>query len=407
MKLFTRLFLLVCCLDLHAQQTFPVAAPSDQRPGLFAFTNATIYIDYKTHLDGATLLVRDGKVEACGLNVVVPKDAVVSDCSGKTIYPAFIDLYATGYGLPALPAGRTGGPQQRAPQPEPGRKGAYAWNEALKPEFSAAKVFAADTKTAEELRKLGFGAVLTHQPDGISRGTGALVSLAGGAEQKSVLSTAASHHLSFRKGTSTQSYPFSLMGCIALLRQTYLDGQWYKTDGIREERNLSLDAWNTVQTLPQIFEASDKLDILRIARIGKEFNVNYLVKTGGDEYQRLDAVKATGQTLIVPLNFPENYDVKDPFDALDISLKDMKHWELAPANPGRLAAAGIPFALTTDGLKDKKSFWDNLRKAIEYGLSEEAALKSLTFHPATFLGMYALPAMRGGSGISIVSLEPG
>nr|MBP6825117.1 amidohydrolase family protein [Saprospiraceae bacterium] len=45
--------------------------------------------------------------------------------------------------------------------------------------------------------------------------------------------------------------------------------------------------------------------------------------------------------------------------------------------------------------------------AIEYGLSEEAALKALTFHPATFLGMYALPAMRGGSGIAIGSLEPG
>lgn len=72
------------------------------------------------------------------------------------------------------------------------------------------------------------------------------------------------------------------MGCIALLRQTYLDGQWYKTDGIKEEKEISLDAWNTVQALPQIFEASDKLDILRIARIGKEFNVNYLVKTGGD-----------------------------------------------------------------------------------------------------------------------------
>ena len=47
-----------------AQQTFPTPAPSDERTGLHAFTNATIYIDYKTRLEGATLLIRDGKVVA-------------------------------------------------------------------------------------------------------------------------------------------------------------------------------------------------------------------------------------------------------------------------------------------------------------------------------------------------------
>ncbi|MBK7938868.1 MAG: amidohydrolase [Lewinellaceae bacterium] len=407
--------LITFCLFLTAisgfsQVTSPTAAPSDERPGLFAFTNATIYIDYKTRIDGATLLIRDGKIVACGLNVVVPKEAVATDCTGKTIYPAFIDLYATGYGLPALPTRQAGqaGPGQRG-QTDSGKKGAFAWNEALKPEFAAAGVFSPDTKAAEEWRKLGFGALLTHQADGISRGTGALVSLAGDPEHETILSLTASHHLSFRKGTSNQSYPTSLMGCIALIRQTYLDGQWYKTEGYKEERNLSLEAWNTALGLPQVFEASDKLDVLRIARIGKEFNVNYLVKTSGDEYQRLDEIKATGQSLIVPLAFPENFEFKDPYEALDIPLKDLKHWELAPSNPARLEAAGIPFAFTMDGLKDKKKFWENLRKTLEYGLSEQAALKALTFNPATFLGVYSPPSTRGGagSGGTIGSLEPG
>jgi len=411
MKICTRLLLLFTLGlffgALHAQQTFPVAAPSDKRPGLFAFTNATIYTDYKTRIEGATLLIRDGKVEACGLNVAVPKDAVVTDCSKKTIYPAFIDIYAAGYGLPAAPTARPGAPGQRGQQTtDSAKKGAFAWNEALKPEFSAADVFSPDTKTAEEWRKLGFGAVLTHQADGISRGTGAFVTLGSGPEQETILSLAASHQMSFRKGSSAQAYPSSLMGCIALIRQTYLDGQWYRTDGYREEKNLSLEAWNAAQGLPQIFEASDKLDILRIARIGKEFNINYLVKTAGDEYQRLDEVKATGQSLIVPLAFPENYDIKDPYEALDISLKDLKHWELAPSNPARLEAAGIPFALTADGLKDKKKFWENLRKAIDYGLTEQTALKALTYNPATFLGMYAPGTTRGG-GNGVGSLEPG
>ncbi len=387
MKLLIRLSLLLGCsllpLFTFAQKTFPIAATSDERPGIFAFTNATIYVDYKTHLDGATLLIRDGRIEACGLQVVVPPDAVVTDCTGKTIYPAFIDLYAAGYGI--TPGQAAGAGQSQQPQPLTSKKGAYAWNEALRPEFSAADAFTVDTKAAEELRKLGFGAVLSHRADGIARGTGVLVDLSDHREHESVLLPIASNHLSFRKGSSTQNYPSSLMGCIALIRQTYLDARWYQTEGRQMEQNLSLDAWLAQQNLPQIFETSDKLDVLRIARIGQEFGVKYLVKTVGDEYQRLDEVRATGQGLIVPLAFPEGYDVRDPYDVMNVSLHDLKHWEMAPSNPGRLEAAGIAFALTTNGLKDKGKFLENLRKAVEYGLSEQMALKALTWQPATFL----------------------
>ncbi|MCK6691078.1 MAG: amidohydrolase family protein [Thermoanaerobaculia bacterium] len=380
---------------LLAQRTFPSSAPSDVRDGAFAFTNATIWVDYKTRIEGATLVVRKGKVEACGQTVTVPKDAVVADCSGKTIYPSFLDIYATGYGLPA-PKAEGQAPAQR-PQEYSNKKGAYAWNEALKPEFHAGDAFSNDPKAADEWRKIGFGALLTHRADGIARGTGVLVALSDEREHEAVLAPRAANYLSFRKGTSTQDYPSSLMGCIALIRQTYLDADWYKTAGYKEEKNNSLEAWNAVQGLPQIFEASDKLDVLRINSIGAEFGKKYLIKTNGDEYQRIAEIKAGGAALIVPLNFPEASDVNDPYDAVNISLKDLKHWEMAPANPARLAAAGIPFAFTASDLRDKKSFLENLRKAVEYGLSEENALKALTEQPARLINAYD----------QLGSLEPG
>lgn len=372
---------------LFAQQTFPIAAPSDERTGLHAFTNATIYTDYKTSADKATLLIKDGKVVAVGTNVTIPKEAAVHDCSGKTIYPAFIDLYAAGYGLPAAPAATPGGGGFRQ-QPLTSKKGAYAWNEALHPEYNAAEVLSNDAKASEEYRKIGFGAVLTHQADGISRGTGALVTLGDEREHKQILLEKAAHFMSFRKGSSTQNNPASLMGCIALIRQTYLDGQWYKLEGYKQEKNLSLEAWNNLLSLPQIFESTEKLDQLRIARIGQEFGVKYIVKSAGDDYQRLQEIVATGQSLIVPLHFPEGFDLRDPYNALNVSLRDLKHWELAPSNPARLHAAGVNFALTANGLKEKNKFWENLRKAIEYGLSEEAVLKALTYNPAGFIGAY-------------------
>ncbi len=398
MNFFARILSLALCLlslALSAQKTYPPTAPSDTRDGAYAFTNAIIWVDYKTRIEGATLVIRKGKIEACGQNAVVPKDAVVTDCSGKTIYPSFLDIYAAGYGLPA-PKAEGAAPAQR-PQEYSNKKGAYAWNEALKPEFNAGETFATDQKAAEEWRKAGFGALLTHRPDGIARGTGAMIVLSDEREHDMILIPRAVNYLSFRKGTSTQDYPSSLMGCIALIRQTYLDADWYKAAGFKEEKNLSLDAWNAVQGLPQIFEAGDKLDVLRIAAIGQEFGKKYIVKTNGDEYQRLNEIKASGQALIVPLNFPEASDVGDPYDALNVALKDLKHWEMAPSNLARLAAAGIPFALTTEGLKDKKSFWENLRKAVEYGLSEENALKSLTEQPARLVNAYD----------QLGSLEPG
>lgn len=373
--------ILLASLSTDAQVTFPRNGVADQREGLYAFTNATIFQSWNTKLENATLIIRKGKVEAIGVGIPVPQDAVVVDASGKTIYPSFIDLY-TDYGMPEKPAAGPGGGGGRGQQMLSNKDGAFSWNQALKPEYQAFENFKTNDKAASELRKLGFGAVLTHNMDGISRGSSVMVTLGNGNEHEVIVRERVGHHLSFRKGSSTQAYPSSLMGCIALLRQTYLDGQWYKNGGRKEEVNRSLEAWNEQLGLPQFFEVSDKLDLLRAARLGKEFGVSYTIKGNGDEYQRLDDVRATGSPLIVPINFPAAYDVEDPLDAMQVTLAQIKHWELAPTNPARLATAGIPFALTTNGLQKKEEFMANLRKAIENGLSEAEALKALTYTPA-------------------------
>ncbi len=172
------------------------------------------------------------------------------------------------------------------------------------------------------------------------------------------------------------------MGFLALLRQTYLDAAWYPTQRNDDYRDESLEAWIAQQELPQFFDAPGWIQLLRADQLGDEFGVQYVLRGNGDTYQRLDAVAATKASLIVPLTFPDAYDVSDPYDAEHVALQDMTHWELAPTNPGRLAARGISFALTTDGLTKGDDFWKNLRKAIQHGLSEEQALKALTDTPA-------------------------
>ena len=238
------------------------------------------------------------------------------------------------------------------------------------------------------MRDLGFGTVLTHQKDGIARGTGVLVTLANEKENLVLIKEKASAHYSFNKGTSTQSYPSSMMGDIALLRQTYLDAQWYKSKPAKEGVNLSLQAWNDNQSLPQIFEANDKWNDLRANRIANEFGVQYIIKGGGNEYQRIDDIAATKAAFILPLNYPQAMDVEDPNDARFISLADMKNWELAPTNPAAFEKANITFCLTTADLRDIKQFTANLRKAFDYGLTEAKALEALTKTPAILLNVY-------------------
>ena len=78
----------------------------------------------------------------------------------------------------------------------------------------------------------------------------------------------------------------------------------------------------------------------------------------------------------------------DPLDAEKVSLSDMKHWELAPTNPGALEKNNINFALTSSGVKKKADFMANIRKAIKHGLSESKALAStVTTTPAAMLNM--------------------
>ncbi|HXB93196.1 MAG TPA: amidohydrolase family protein, partial [Puia sp.] len=379
-----------------AQTTFPVNGVADPREKCYAFTHATLVRDGGATIADATLVIRDGLIVSAGTGITPPKDAVVVDCSGKYIYPSFIDLYSD-YGI-ATPEreGRAGGRGAvtpidffRAPaQIESNTKGAYNWNQAVHPETDASRIFAVDDARAKPLRDIGFGTVLSHMHDGIARGTGVVVTLANMNDNLVIVKQKASAHYSLNKGTSTQNYPSSLMGSIALLRQTYIDGQWYKSQPYHEGTNLSLQAWNEEQSLPQIFEGADKWGDLHGDRIGKEFGVQYIIKAGENEYQRIQEIAATRATYIVPVNFPQAMDVEDPDNARFVSLADMKHWELAPTNPGAFEKAGIPFCLTAADLRDTKTFFANLRKAFDYGLTEDKALAALTKVPATLIGIY-------------------
>lgn len=420
-------FFLLCALALTLSRTLtaqvltaPTQGLRDVRPRVHALINARIVVSPQGTIEKGTLIVRDGLIEAAGADLPVPADARVWDLAGKTIYPGFLDSYSH-FGLPAnlqpkplrpsMGGGRRRGAQGAAtpsPANEPVPDGPGSWNPFVTPQRSAIQFFHADEKGAEKLRSLGFTGAVISPGRGVFRGASALVELNGKDANKSLLApTLLAQHVAFELSSFTEAqYPTSLMGCIALIRQTFYDAEWYRqaqefaarhpAGNERPEANVALGALGSPITrlLPVVFETEDELDVGRVARIAEEFKLRTILRGSGYEYRVLDALKkaaganAGAPALILPLDFPETPEIETPEKAIDITLEELEHWQEAPSNPGRVAKAGIPFALTTATLaKPEKDFWPRLRLAVKRGLGENDALAALTANPAKMFGV--------------------
>ncbi|MBV1888057.1 MAG: amidohydrolase family protein, partial [Urechidicola sp.] len=367
---------------LFAQEYFPESAGVKSINEKFtAFTNATIQVSPTQTIEKGTLLIQNQKIVGVGTNISIPKNCIVIDLKGKFIYPSFIDMY-TNFGIEKPKSASSG----RTPQYDASREG-YYWNDHIMPDQRAFNDFVFDAKKAKEFVNAGFGVVSTHQQDGIMRGTGLVVALnTHESNEIRILDTDATQHISFKKSmASKQNYPTSTMGAMALIRQTYMDASWY-ADGNSKTSDLALEALNNSKKLPIIFEANSLDNDLRGVKIAKEFGLNYIIKGSGFEYEGLKEIKNSNASYILPINFPKAYDVSDPYFDSKVDLTMMRQWNQAPTNPSVLADNGINFALTTSDLKAIKDFKSNLLKAIEYGLSKEAALAALTTVPAKLLG---------------------
>ena len=359
-----------------------------------ALTNAKIYVNPTTVFDKGTLLFKNGVVVAVGSKIAIPPNTVTVDAQGKTIYPSFIDAYSTlGVAKPERPRG--GG---RTAVYEATREG-YYWNDHIRAEQDAVNYFKFDDKAAKSYRQAGFGAVNTHMADGVVRGTGSLIALTpDGSDAQRILNSKSGQYLSTSKSVqSAQSYPSSIMGTLSLLEQMYIDADWYAQGNV-STTDLALESLINNKNMFQIMVSQDRNNALRTDKVGDKFGVQYVFVGSGDEFERLDDVKATNGTFILPINFPKPYDVEDVFTAEALDISKLRKWNQSPANPKMMQEAGIPFAITMDGHSSPKDFFTHLRQAINYGLNKETALAALTEVPARILGQSSkLGTLKAGA----------
>jgi len=370
----------------------------DATPRWHALTGARLVLAPGQVVEDGTLVMKDGLIVAAGAGVKPPAGARIWHLPGRSVYAGFVDA-ASSVGQGRLETSRAKGltPGQRWVRAEFRQAGALE----IKPE---------DVRVA---RELGFTAALSRPPaSGVFRGQSALISLRDGADARSlVLAPDVAQHVAhdyqafdFESGgrAGLVTYPTSLMGSVALMRQTWLNARWAASPqpgGERREFNASLHALGAAAAGRQlvVHEALDEQDLARIARVRDEFGLQVIAQGTGHEYRRAARLKALGLPVILPLAYPPAPEVEKPESALDVPLHALQHWESAPGNAAALQAAGVEFAISTQGVKDlKKDFWPRLRQAVQRGLSPDAALAALTTTPARLLNQPRLGRLAPG-----------
>lgn len=364
--------------------TAPPAGLRENKPAVHALVGARVVVSPGNVLEKGTVVIRNGVIVSVGGDPA-PADARVWDLTGKTLYAGFIDAYSEVAIDDAIRVSKGGAPY---------------WNRQVTPHFDLAAHYVPNIDLNKKLRGQGIAVRLAAPAGGIVKGTSVVVTTGEEPGERAILRFPAAWHVALTVPAGhadERQYPTSPMGAFTLVRQTLYDARWHAAAQEawhanpslpRPDRNDALAALaRLTSSAPAIIDAGDEWYLLRADQIAREFELNVIVRGSGREYRRLEAIAGTGRPVIVPLDFPLPPNVTTPEAASAAPLERLLHWDLAPENPARLAAAGVKIAFTSHGLKDASGFLTAVRKAVDRGLSRDAALAALTTAPAEMLSM--------------------
>ncbi len=363
-------------------------------PGYFAIRNATIHPVSGPAIARGTLVMRGGLIEAVGSDVAVPAGAWAIDGTGLHVYPGLIDALSR-WGMPAdapaVPARARGaatatadvqfqddgGPEERASN--------TSW-------LKAADLVKPDDAALAAARNAGYTTAVVFPQTGIFAGQGAALNLNGGrAGEMVVLSPAGQFLTVATRGYAT--FPGSLMGSFAYIRQMFLDATHYKKAKAiyaANPRGLSRPAYDRsleglLESPRVLLPASRKMEIERMLRFGKELGTPFVLYGGTEAWRSAELLRASGVPLLVDLRWPERDRESDPES--EESLRTLETREMAPAGPAALAKAGARFAFYAGGVDRPAETRRAVRKAVAVGLAKEAALRAMTLEPARIFGI--------------------
>ncbi|MGB6482427.1 MAG: amidohydrolase family protein [Candidatus Acidiferrales bacterium] len=366
-------------------------------PRIFAIKGVRIVPVSGPVIEKGTVVMANGIITAVGTDVTIPPEAAVIDGTGLTVYPGLIDAGAT-VGLPAPesagpPAGRGRGPcaaasvrQSNGPQDRP----------QTTPWIIAANELNPEDPRIGNWRDAGFTTALVEPEGGIFPGQGSVVDLGDERAGNMVVAPRATLGIAFETSGNFSSFPTSLMGSVAYVRQVFIDTRWYQDaesvydahhDGIerppydRTEVTVA-DALKNNELV--LLPADEKLRIYRAIRLANEWQIHAAMYGVQQGYDMANEIAASKLPVFVNVNWPK---MQKGGDEEAITLRELRFWDRAPSTPAALSKAGVIYAFYSGGLADPKDILKNVKKAIDAGLSPDDALKAMTVNPAQILGV--------------------
>jgi hypothetical protein len=381
---------------------------SAEGPQVFAIRNARIVPVSRAPIEKGTVVIRDGLIDAVGANIDPPPDAWVIDGAGLTVYPGLIDALST-WGIPvAAPVTTTGAARSRssttatpavagpalttapaAPAPAISGPEDRPSNTSY---LKAADQIVATDRSIGAARDAGFTTAITFPTTNIFAGHGAIFNLAGERPGGMIVSPSAGMYIAIPPaapgGGGSRTFPGSLMGVIAYIRQIYLDADHYKLANqiyASHPQGLQRPAYD--RTLVAVLEsprillpASRAVEVDRMVRFGQELKRSTVLYGGAEAWRCAELLRQAKTPVLVSLKWPQRLPTADPESPDSLRVLEMR--DKAPSTPGVLAKAGVKFAFYSDGIANPNDVTKAVKKAIDAGLAPADAVRAMTLSAA-------------------------
>jgi imidazolonepropionase-like amidohydrolase len=331
-------------------------------------------------IEGGIVLLRDGKIAAVeGPGFTVPADVAVVDATGKWVLPGFIDAHAH-VGVSEEAEGWAG----------------QDTNERTDPNTAQVRALDAINPADLGLRDAITGGVLAVNVNPGSAnpigGQTAAIKCWGRTVDEMVLREPAGLKSALGENPKRvygerNETPSTRLGTAAVIRGAFVAAQNYQAKLAASassaerpvvERDLKLEALSRVlrREIPWRQHCHRADDIATAMRMAREFGYDLVIDHGTEAHLLADQIAAASIPVIIGPLFTSRSKV------------ELRNRSLA--NPGRLAAAGVTIAITTDHPVVPIHFLiHQATLAVKEGLDPVTALRAVTIHPARIIGCAA------------------
>ncbi len=189
------------------------------------------------------------------------------------------------------------------------------------------------------------------------------------------------------------SFPGSLMGVMAYMRQLWIDAAYYKLakeayakdPGTTPRPAYGPRAGRAARDAsPDASRKQPRAD-RTCAPLRPRVQTPFVIYGGQAAYEVASELKQAGVPVILNVKWPIKEKDSDPEEIP--SMRTLQLRDKAPTTPATLAAAGVPFAVCSEGLEAPKDLIKALKRSIDLGLKPADAIRALTLSAAEIYGL--------------------